>query len=85
MGASNWIYYVPYQENIEQALQCLRQQVFASGDYYHSWRLHVYDQVYDEQGEPVPEGATRRFPIHCHHKPSRNSCKEVSPKARIRF
>lgn len=44
MGSSRWVYYVPYQENIEQALQDLRQQVFESGEYYQSWRLHVQEE-----------------------------------------
>lgn len=34
MGASSWAYFVPYQPNIEQALQELRQSVFESGAYY---------------------------------------------------
>jgi hypothetical protein len=34
MGASAWSYYVPYQEDINQALQDLRQEVFRSGQYY---------------------------------------------------
>ncbi|MBV9957040.1 MAG: hypothetical protein JO360_01410 [Acidobacteria bacterium] len=34
MGASAWRYYVPYQEDINQALQDLRASVFKSGQYY---------------------------------------------------
>lgn len=34
MGASDWWYLVPYQENISQALQDLRNQVFAEGRYF---------------------------------------------------
>ncbi|MDX3570847.1 hypothetical protein [Streptomyces sp. ID05-47C] len=34
MGASGWEYFVPYREDLEDALQQLRQEVFASGDYY---------------------------------------------------
>jgi polyhydroxyalkanoate synthesis regulator phasin len=34
VGASCWTYFVPYQSNIEQALQELRQSVFEAGDYY---------------------------------------------------
>jgi hypothetical protein len=33
-GASSWSYFVPYQKNINKALQELRQQVFREGDYY---------------------------------------------------
>lgn len=39
MGASGWHYYTPYQENIEQAFQELRQSIFASGDYFQFWRM----------------------------------------------
>jgi hypothetical protein len=34
MGASGWSYFVPYQADINQALQELRQQTFDSGRYY---------------------------------------------------
>ena len=34
MGASFWDYYVPYQADFEVALQQLREQVFASRDFY---------------------------------------------------
>jgi hypothetical protein len=33
MGASSWEYFVPYQEDIEQALQDLRWQVFREGKF----------------------------------------------------
>lgn len=44
MGASSWIYYVPYQEDLEQAFQALRQHVFETNDYNHFWRLHGQDE-----------------------------------------
>jgi hypothetical protein len=34
MGASCWSYFVPYQDDIEEALQALRDKVFRAGDYY---------------------------------------------------
>ncbi len=34
MGASEWDYYVPYQEDLDAALQELRREVFEAGDYY---------------------------------------------------
>ena len=34
MGASGWSYFVPYEVDIETALQKLRQAVFCNGDYY---------------------------------------------------
>jgi hypothetical protein len=33
MGASGWRYVVPYQEDLATALDALRRQVFADGDY----------------------------------------------------
>ena len=34
MGASDWNYFVPYQQDLSQALQTLRQLVFDKGAYY---------------------------------------------------
>jgi hypothetical protein len=34
MGASGWVYFVPYQPDINKALQELREAVFKSGAYY---------------------------------------------------
>ncbi len=40
MGASGWIYFVPYQEDAEAALQALRQDIFRQGKYYRpTWRV----------------------------------------------
>ena len=33
MGATGWSYFVPYQKNINKALQVLRRQVFTEGQY----------------------------------------------------
>ena len=33
MGATGWDYFVPYQPDISAALQRLREDVFARGDY----------------------------------------------------
>jgi hypothetical protein len=38
MGASGWEYFVPYQQDINKALQELRQKAFDEGDY-----VKVYD------------------------------------------
>jgi hypothetical protein len=54
MGASDWIYFAPYQEDIEKALQELRQQVFEIGDYY---RIEPVD-VTPEYLASMPPGAT---------------------------
>jgi hypothetical protein len=37
MGASAWIYFTPYQPDPEAALQKLRNEVFARGEYYKPW------------------------------------------------
>jgi hypothetical protein len=37
VGASEWNYYVPYQENLGAALDHLRRKVFEAGDY---WWVH---------------------------------------------
>jgi hypothetical protein len=37
MGASEWYYFVPYQEDVSQAFQELRLKIFAEGDYYEGW------------------------------------------------
>lgn len=56
MGASSWIYYVPYQENIEQAFQELRQYIFETGDYNQFWRLYANSEnagLVDINGEEI--------------------------------
>ncbi len=41
MGASGWEYYVPYQPDLQAALQELRHRVFETGDYW--WAVpHEY-------------------------------------------
>jgi hypothetical protein len=37
MGASVWVYVTPYQPDPEAALQRLRDEVFARGEYYKPW------------------------------------------------
>jgi hypothetical protein len=44
MGASGWDYVVPYQEDLGAALDALRRQVFASGDYL---KPGYYGDVFD--------------------------------------
>lgn len=39
MGASHWVSYTPYQEDLEQAFQALRQHVFETNNYDHFWQL----------------------------------------------
>ncbi len=47
MGASGWRYVVPYQEDLAAALDALRRQVFASGDFISP----------AEEGYPEPRSA----------------------------
>lgn len=56
MGASSWIYYTPYQKNLEQAFQALRQHVFETDDYHHFWQMHDYDEyegLVDIEGKEI--------------------------------
>jgi hypothetical protein len=52
VGASEWDYYVPYQEDLDAALQQLRRQVFEAGDYY--W-VNGADWRPEEKREPRPQ------------------------------
>jgi hypothetical protein len=50
VGASGWEYVVPYQEDLGSALDALRRQVFASGEYL---KPSYYGDVFD-----LPEPAS---------------------------
>src|SRR5579859_6346410 len=52
MGASGWSYFIPYQEDIAQALQDLRQKIFEEGDYQKLW---LYYEVPEEVFEVLDE------------------------------
>ena len=52
MAASGWLYSVAYQEDIEQAFQRLRQQVFEADNYLALWFMReVHDEVTFEASE----------------------------------
>lgn len=53
MGASEWDYCVPYQEDLNSALQQLRREVFEAGDYY--W---VYGAEWRPEAERKPRPQT---------------------------
>ncbi|MFC9496891.1 hypothetical protein [Streptomyces sp. NPDC056982] len=53
MGASGWDYYVPYQEDLNAALQQLRREVFEAGDYY--WVNGDIWLAAEEEREPRPQ------------------------------
>jgi protein tyrosine phosphatase len=58
MGASGWVYFVPFQVDIAKALQQLREEVFRRGDYFKpDYILQLIDQM-KADGRPI-------F-IHCH-------------------
>lgn len=49
MGATGWKYFVPYEADVSAALQGLRKDVFARGDYVYG------DDITDEQVKAVLE------------------------------
>jgi hypothetical protein len=52
MGSSNWTYFTPHQEDIEQALQDLRRNVFETWDYHRFWLfLEVPEEAFDALDE----------------------------------
>lgn len=56
MGSSGWSYFTPYQEDIAQTLQKLRQRVFEAGDYQQYWLYNeVPDEVFEELDELEPQ------------------------------
>ncbi|HVU12283.1 MAG TPA: hypothetical protein VHD90_13450 [Phototrophicaceae bacterium] len=63
MGSSSWSYFVPYDEDINAAVQRLRQQVFEHGDYLllDDWELWNESDARIEAGEdPLIVEADRR-------------------------
>ena len=51
MGASEWKYLVPYQPNLNRALQELRQQEFERGVYFRATAF--YDPLLADQPEEI--------------------------------
>jgi hypothetical protein len=70
MGASGWSYFVPYQPDINKALQELRQKVFQEGDYFKpaEWQKRLYEhKIISEQElnnalDERSSGVSRRWP-----------------------
>ena len=58
MGASGWQYFVPYQEDIQQALSDLRDQVFESGRYYKRFPFwqEMNEEDYANSDAPQHQG-----------------------------
>lgn len=53
MGASGWNYFVPYEADISHALQRLREDVFARGDYLYG---NFSDGITEEKRKAMLEG-----------------------------
>lgn len=53
MGASSWEYYVPFQPDLDSALQDLKERVLAGGDYY--WPLDGQRCPFPDLRSPRPE------------------------------
>jgi hypothetical protein len=58
MGASGWQYFVPYQVDLNQALQDLRQQVFDRAEY---WWYGEPEHLPSELRVPRPERLAALF------------------------
>jgi len=52
MGASGWTYHTTWNEDPEQALQALRAEVFASGNYDKFWQTYGFS---DQQPTTIDE------------------------------
>jgi hypothetical protein len=59
MGASGWSYFVPYQEDVNRALQELRQREFEDGNYHISWPRDHAEQHGD--GDWVDQEIARSY------------------------
>jgi hypothetical protein len=62
MGASAWRYFVPYQPDLQAALEALREAVFAAGRYYRAfpfWRHLTFEQSYPIKLTPDLEAELR--------------------------
>ncbi len=60
MGASGWSYFVPYQANLDVALEQLREATFAGGDYL--WPYEFYRSLgVDIDDKPRPSTMDELF------------------------
>jgi hypothetical protein len=59
MGASGWTYFVPYEVDINQALQKLRESVFLSGEYFSEAKFLA--MVIETTQERMPLKTLQRF------------------------
>jgi len=54
MGAELWMYFVPYQQDFQKALEELREQEFQAGRYYPV-NDENFQEYFDEQPESIEE------------------------------
>lgn len=74
MGASAWDYYVPYQEDLNSALQQLRREVFEAGEYY--W-VNGADWRPEEEREPRPQTLEELWEAELVHEAGTHSILDV--------
>jgi len=55
VGASGWSYYVPYQPNLQSALDELRRHVFETGDYWWAAPYEIGKSASDFPNRPRTE------------------------------
>ncbi|GID96593.1 hypothetical protein ACFQFC_18300 [Amorphoplanes digitatis] len=55
MGASHWDYYVPYQPDLQAALDELRRHVFETGDYWWAVPYEIGTSAADFPNRPQSE------------------------------
>jgi hypothetical protein len=63
MGASGWRYFVPYQPDIQQALQELREDVFKRGEFEQNYTTGSYFREYLAEWEDVYEADSKSLAI----------------------
>jgi hypothetical protein len=74
MGASQWDYYVPYQQDLNVALQQLRREVFEAGEYY--W-VNGADWRPEEEREPRPQTLEELWEVELVHEAGTHSILDV--------
>jgi hypothetical protein len=55
MGASGWSYFVPYQPDLQAALNALRAQVLADGDYWWAAKYEFGKSAKEYDDRPTSE------------------------------
>jgi hypothetical protein len=63
MGASVWRYFVPYQPDIQQALQQLREDIFKRGEFEQNYMTGSYYREYLAEWEDIYEADSESLTI----------------------